>query len=118
MVCELINLIYYLNASYAVLYPKCMGSGIQAIEKINKLLSAMTACRNAFHNGPMTHTCYKFMKVLYTTFIVTCVVLMEAIFPCFNLNPNDWNLATTILVHKLSQLHKTLILGRLWLEFH
>ena len=26
-------------------------------------------------------------------------------------------MATTILVHKLSQLHKTLILGRLWLEF-
>ena len=48
---------------------------------------------------------------------VACVVLMEAIFPCFNLKPDDCNLATTILVHKLSQLHKTLILGSFWLEF-
>ena len=38
-----------------------------------------------------------------------CLVLMEAIFLCFNLKPDDYNLATTILVHKLSQLHKTLI---------
>ena len=39
-------------------------------------------------------------------FFVACVVLMEAIFPCFNLKPDDCNLATKILVHKLSQLHK------------
>ena len=37
---------------------------------------------------------------------VACVVLMEAIFPCFNLRPDDCNLASTILVHKLSQLYK------------
>ena len=48
---------------------------------------------------------------------VTYVVLMEAIFPYFNLKPHDCNLATTILGHKLFQLHKTLILGRLWLVF-
>ena len=48
---------------------------------------------------------------------VACIVLIEAIFSCFNLKPDDCNLATTILVHKLSQLHKTLIMGRLWLEF-
>ena len=48
---------------------------------------------------------------------VGLVGLMEALFPCFNLKLDDCNLATTILVHKLSQLHKTLILGRLWLVF-
>ena len=40
---------------------------------------------------------------------VPCVVLMEAIFPCFNLKHDGCNLATAIL-HKVSQLHKTLIL--------
>ena len=49
--------------------------------------------------------------------LVACVILMEAMFPCFNLKPDDCNLTITILVHKLSQLHKTLILGRLWLVF-
>ena len=53
------------------------------------------------------------MKVL--TFM-THVVLMEAISPCFNLKPDDCNLAITIIVYKPSQLHKTLILGKLWLE--
>ena len=48
---------------------------------------------------------------------VARVVLMEAMFQCFYLKPGDCNLATTILEHKLSQLHKTLILGRFWLEF-
>ena len=48
---------------------------------------------------------------------VAYVVLMEAMFLCFNLKPDDCNLATTILLLKLSQLHKTLILGKLWLEF-
>ena len=46
-----------------------------------------------------------------------CVVLVEAMFPCFNVKPDDCNLATTILLLKISQLHKTLILGKLWLEF-
>ena len=55
-------------------------------------------------------------RAIYRIF-VTCVVLMKAIFPCFNLKPDDYNLPTTILEHKLSYLHKTLILGKLWLEF-
>ena len=50
-------------------------------------------------------------------FSVACTVLMEAIFPCFILKPDDCNLTTTILVPKLSKLHKTLILGRFWMEF-
>ena len=64
----------------------------------------------------MTHTDYKLLSTIHKIF-VACVVLMEEIFLCFNLKPNDCNLSTTILVHKLSQLHKALILGRLWLEF-
>ena len=55
MVCQLRNLIYYLHACYAILYPKGMGSGIQAIDKTNELLSVMTVCRNSFHNGAMGH---------------------------------------------------------------
>ena len=50
-------------------------------------------------------------------FPVSCLVLMEAIFPCFNLKPDDRNLPSTNLEHKLYQLHKTLILGRLGLVF-
>ena len=33
---------YYLHASYAILYPKGMGSGIQNIDKTNEFLSVMT----------------------------------------------------------------------------
>ena len=44
---------------------------------------------------------------------VACVVLMESTFLCFNLKPDDSNLATMILVHSLSQLRETLILGKL-----
>ena len=46
-----------------------MGSGIQAIDKTNKLLSVMTVCRNVFHNGDITYICYKFMKVLSIKFL-------------------------------------------------
>ena len=49
--------------------------------------------------------------------LATCVVLMEAMFPCFNLKPDEVKLVTTILLLILSQLHKTLILGKLRLEF-
>ena len=45
------NLIYYLNACYVILYPKDMGSGIQAIDTTNELLSLTTVCRNAFHSA-------------------------------------------------------------------
>ena len=69
------------------------------------------------HNGAMAYTCYKFMKVLSISIFVVSVVLMEAMFPCFNLKPDDCNLTATISVHKFSQLLKTLILGKLWLKF-
>ena len=48
---------------------------------------------------------------------VVCVVLMEAMFQCFNVKLDDCNLATAILLLKLSQLHETFILGKFWLEF-
>ena len=48
-------------------------------------------------------TNYILQSTIHRIFVV-CAVLMEAIFPCFNLKPDDCNLATTILVHKLSQL--------------
>ena len=57
---------HYLNACYAILYPKGMGSEIQAIDKTNKLSSVINVCKNVFHNGAMAHTSYKFMKVLST----------------------------------------------------
>ena len=55
-------------------------------------------------------------KTIYRVFVAR-VILMETIFPCFNLKPDEYNLSTTILVHKLSQLDKTLTLGKLWLGF-
>ena len=77
----------------------------------------MTVCRNSLDNDAMACRCYKFMKVLFAEFLLTYVVLMDAVSSCFNLKPDGFNLATTILVMKLSQLHETLILGKLWLEF-
>ena len=53
---------------------------------------------------------------IHKTF-AACVDLIEAKFPCFNLKPYGCNLATTIFIHKVSQLHKAIILGRLWLAF-
>ena len=41
---------------------------------------------------------------------------MEAVFTCLDLKPDECNLATTILVHKLFQSHKIFILGKLWLQ--
>ena len=49
--------------------------------------------------------------------LMACVVLMEAIFPCFNFKPDHCSLAIAILGHKHSQLNKTLILEKLWSEF-
>ena len=76
----------------------------------------MNVCRSVFHNGAMGYTCYIYKSAIDRTF-VTCTVLMKTMFLCFNLKPDNCNLATTILGHKPSLLHKTLILGKLWLEF-
>ena len=45
-----------LHACYAILHRKGMGSEIPTIVKANELLSVMTGCRNAFHNGAIAHT--------------------------------------------------------------
>ena len=62
MLVQHVGLIYfglYLHACYAILYPKGMGSEIEANDKTNELLSIKTVCRNDFHNVTTTHTCYK-----------------------------------------------------------
>ena len=111
-ICQLKHLTYYLNAGYAILYPKGMDSEIQAVDKTNKLLSVMTVCRM-----PSIMVSWYIHVINSCRNFVVCVLLMEAILSCFNLTPDDYNLAAIILVYKLSQLHKTLILGKLWLEF-
>ena len=64
MACQLRNLIYYLPACYTYLsYSKGIGSEIGTIDKANE-----PVYRNAFNNGAMTHTPYKFMNVLSTDF--------------------------------------------------
>ena len=60
MVSQFRNLIYLcITYMLAMLSYTQMGSGIQAIDKANEILSFMTVCRNVFHNGSMAHTCYK-----------------------------------------------------------
>ena len=83
MICQFRNLIYYLHVCYSILYAKGMGSGIQAIDKTDELLSVMAVCRNAFHNGAMTYTWLQFHESSVHRILVACVVLMEAILPCF-----------------------------------
>ena len=72
-----------------------MGSGIQVTDKANELYQLAFSFSVNFYE----------------------ILSMEAIFPCFNLKPDDCHLATTLLVHKLSHLHKTLMLITLWLKF-
>ena len=38
-----------------IIYPKCIGTGIQNTGKPKKLLSAMTVCRHDFNNGVMAY---------------------------------------------------------------
>ena len=111
-ICQLKILTYYLNAGYAILYPKGMNSEIQAVDKTNKLLSVMTVCRM-----PSIMVSWHIHELNSCRNFVVSVLLMEAIFPCFNLKTDDCNLAAMILVYKFSQLHKTLMLGKLWLGF-
>ena len=91
MVCQLRNLIYHLNDWYAILYPKGMGYRILAIYKTNEL----------------SFKCFQgiYMSQIPKMFMA-CSVLMEAIFPCFNLKPDHCNLATIILAQRHSHLQK------------
>ena len=44
-----------LTYTHPIIYPKCLGSGIQNTGKPNKLLSVTTVCRNGFQNGVMAY---------------------------------------------------------------
>ena len=87
MFCQLRNLIYYLNACYAILYPKDMDIGIQTIDKTNEHLSVITVCRNTFHNAKCCHGVYMLQipeSTIQSTestvlILVACAVLIEAI---------------------------------------
>ena len=63
----------------------------------------MAVCKNAFHNGAVTYTHYKFIKYYSHNLCGMCGFNGSNICS-FNLKPDDCNLATTNLVHKLSQL--------------
>ena len=41
--------------THPILYPKCIGSGIQTTVKPNKLLSVITMYKHGFHNGVMAY---------------------------------------------------------------
>ena len=43
------------TVSHPIIYPKCIGSGIQNTGKPNELLSVMALCRYSFHNGVMAY---------------------------------------------------------------
>ena len=46
---------YLLPYTHPILYPKCIGSGIQTTVKPNKLLSVITMYKHGFHNGVMAY---------------------------------------------------------------
>ena len=41
--------------THPIIYPKCIGCGIQNTGKPNKLLFVMTQCRNGLHNSVMAY---------------------------------------------------------------
>ena len=41
--------------THPIVYPKCIGSGIQNTIKSNKLSSVMIVCKHGFHDGVGTH---------------------------------------------------------------
>ena len=68
---KLKNSIYYLNACYLIhilpiIYPQCIGSGIQNNGKPNKLLSIMTLYVDMASVVMSWHTCHNLVEVLST----------------------------------------------------
>ena len=51
--------------THPIIYPKCIGNGVQNNVKPNILSSAMTVCRHGFHNGVMAYM----VNVLFTEFL-------------------------------------------------
>ena len=48
-------LLALLPYTHPILYPKCIGSGIQNTIKSNELSSVMIVCKHGFHGGVDTH---------------------------------------------------------------
>ena len=65
-----------------------MGSGIQSTVKSNEFSSAMTVCRNGFHNGVMTYMLHIDETTIHKIFVAG-IAFMEVIFSCLNLKPDD-----------------------------
>ena len=48
-------LLALLPYTHPIVYPKCIGSGIQNTIKSNELSSVMIVCKHGFHDGVGTH---------------------------------------------------------------
>ena len=109
MVCQLRNLIYYMLAMLSYTEKVWVVRFRPLLKQMNFYQSWLGVEMPSIMVPLHIHT----ILIIF----VACVVLMEKIFPCFNLKPDDCNLSTTILVRKRFQLNKTFILGRVWLVF-
>ena len=87
---EKINILLECLLPYAhpMIFPICMGNGIQTTVKPNKLLSVMNECRHDFHNGAMTYMLQFDLSAIHIIFLAW-VVLLKVIFPCLNPKPDD-----------------------------
>ena len=52
LICYILE--YLLPYFHRIVYPKCLGSWIQRIVKLNELSSVMSVRRHGFHNSFMT----------------------------------------------------------------
>ena len=64
-----------------------MGSGIQAVDKVNELLSNMSVCTNGLHNGIIAYVLQIGERTIHRIY-VPWMVSMEAIFSHINLKPD------------------------------
>ena len=63
-----------------IVYPKCAGSEIKSIVKLNKLSSVVTVCRHGFHNDVMAPM-FQFGGGAIHRIYVAWVVLVKVMFP-------------------------------------
>ena len=71
-----------------IVYQKYMGSRIKTTVKANELSSVMTVCIRNFHNNVITCLLQIRERAIHRMFVAR-VVLMEVIFLCLNLKPDD-----------------------------
>ena len=71
-----------------IVYPKCVGSEIKSIVKLNKLSSVVTVCRHGFHNDVMAPM-FQFGGGAIHRIYVAWVVLVKVMFPRLNLRPDN-----------------------------